>query len=61
MKVWVVMGNDYPSGVFSSEDLANKHIDHQKAKLAKQQEHLDKYMRPRIYWRATEFNLDGEE
>jgi len=53
--VYVVMGNDYPGGVFSSKELADSFINDKKAECA------SKYtLTPsaRIYWRAYEYILD---
>jgi len=49
--VYVVMGNDYPGGVFSTRDLADSFINNKKAECA------DKKF-ARIYWRAYEYTLD---
>jgi len=49
--VYVVMGNDYPGGVFSSKELANNFIEMKKAECAGK-------MHARIYWRAYEYLLD---
>jgi len=51
--VYVVMGNDYPGGVFSSKELADSFINNKKAECANK-----RYPLPRIYWRAYEYILD---
>lgn len=54
MKVYVVMGNDYPHCVFSSETVAEAYCN---AKTAKEKEMSDKQIRSRIYWRHYEFEV----
>src|SRR5438309_1423043 len=55
MKVFVIMGNDYPAAVFSTEAAASAYVEMKK--------HEDphygmKYTSPRIYWRFYEFEID---
>ena len=50
MKVFVVMGNDYPAAVFSTNAAAVEFCDDQN-------KHGDK----RIYWRVYEFALDNKD
>lgn len=52
MKVWVIMGNDYPWGVFSSEEAADKCIADLKAKEAEKGLYDAK-----VHWRTYEFLL----
>lgn len=54
MKVWVIMGNDYPDAVFDSEEGANAFV---KAKGEEDARHRDMWAQPKIYWRAYEFEL----
>lgn len=54
MKVWVIMGNDFPDGVASSEEKAKEHI--KKAKADWEKKHPESRM---IYWRSYEYELDG--
>lgn len=59
MKVWVIMGNDFPDAVRGSEKEADEYID---AKRKLDPHHGVKYMTPRIHWRSYEFNLpEGEK
>lgn len=53
MKVFVVMGNDFPDSVFSDKATADAHI----AKIKEE----DKDRSPRIYWRVHEFELNRME
>ena len=57
MKVWVVMGNDYPDAVFDSHKGAMAHIESR----AQEDSKFAKEMRPKIYWRAYEFELHSVE
>lgn len=52
MKVYVVMGNDYPDAVFDSEQAAKSFCEAKKAKNATGE-------RP-IYWRYFEFEMNRE-
>ena len=49
----VVMGNDFPSAVFSTAEKAEAYVARKKVESKK-----DKRM---IYWRTYEFSLDREE
>lgn len=53
MKVWVIMGNDYPDAVALSEERADAYI------KRKQEEELIRQRlsgsRQKIYWRLYEF------
>lgn len=53
MTVYVVMGNDFPAGVFSTQALADAYCESQKAEDAKRG--------ARIYWRVYEYELDAGE
>lgn len=52
MKVWVVMGNDFPNAVFSSEAAADEYCARKKAEPPV---HHGNFRR--IYWRTYEFEL----
>lgn len=54
MKVWVIMGNDYPDAVFDSENAAKSYVE---TKQAAERVGLRRYETPRIYWRNYEFEL----
>lgn len=51
MKVWAIMGNDYPDAVFDAEEAAHKYIDKKK----KQQAGYSAV----VYWRAYEFEVQS--
>ncbi len=51
MKVWVIMGNDYPCGVATSERQVKVMIYLEKRKDRKH------YPKPRIYYRSYEYEL----
>lgn len=53
MRVWVVMGNDYPDAVFDNEVAANEYI--RKARTIDKVKFGDTYTR--IYWRAYTFEM----
>ena len=53
MKVWVIMSNDYPDCVFSSEKAAEAFV---KSKMEDKATRLPGGI-PRIYWRAYEFEV----
>ena len=53
MVVYVVMGNDYPSAVFTSEVEAEAYC------YRKREERSDGTI-TRIYWRVYEFTMDAE-
>lgn len=54
--MFVVMGNDYPGGVYTTRELANKQIEDRK-----EQEKKNKgtTLGPRVHWRMYEFEVDG--
>lgn len=54
MKVYVVMGNDYPDCVFANEAAADSYITEKKKA---DPSFGVKYAAPRIYWRSYEFEL----
>lgn len=54
MKVFVVMGNDFPDAVFDSEQTATAYCD------AKRKEPKVIGFGPRIYWCLYEFELNGK-
>jgi len=56
IKAWVVMGNDYPAGVFASEAAADEFILFQKWWYQVQSD----YQRAHIHWRHYEFTLETE-
>jgi len=53
MKVWVIMGNDYPDSVFASEAAAEKYVNERKAEDNPTKDGLCR----RIYWRAYEYEV----
>ena len=63
MKVWVVMGNDYPDSVHASEEAAELYIAKLKVLAAEEAQHLYPDIRSRtahvmrIYWRHYEFKV----
>jgi hypothetical protein len=58
MKVFVIMGNDYPVAVFKDETAAEMFCEKKKA----ERERLTRDgFEPRIYWRYYEFNLNEEK
>ena len=56
IKCWVVMGNDYPAGVFASEASADEFIRFKKWWHLIQPD----YQRSHIHWRHYEFTLETE-
>lgn len=54
MKIWVIMGNDYPEAICSSQEKADRKINALK---------VDQFRRygpdTRIHWRSYEFTVDG--
>ena len=54
MKVYVIMGNDFPESVFASEEVAERYV---KAKMADPANRHERSNTPRIYWRSYEFEL----
>jgi len=65
MKVWVVMGNDYPESVHASEEAAELHIAKLKAIAEEEATRLhadERHQRQhasRIFWRAYEFEVQS--
>ena len=55
MKVWVIMGNDYPDSVFASEEAAEKYIAGKKAEHLRAQQLGGGFSR--IHWRSYEFEV----
>ncbi len=62
MKVYVIMGNDYPDGVMTdkstAEELCELRMDAQKRRKGIKGDPCERG--PRIYWRTYEYELDGE-
>lgn len=58
-KVYVIMGNDFPSAVFDSEEKAEAHVAEMREqdKVRHQKENPGMYYSPRIHWRHYEFEL----
>ncbi|TDR34709.1 hypothetical protein [Aquamicrobium defluvii] len=56
MKVFVVMGNDFPAAVFTTEQAAQLCCEEESAKNEKRKR--DGY--GAIYWRVYSFDLQGE-
>lgn len=54
MKVYVVMGNDFPDAVFDSQKKAEQFIEQKK----KEDDKIKEKYYARIYWRAYEFELN---
>lgn len=54
MKVYVVMGNDYPDSVFLSEEVAQSYCDEKNAESKREAGPLGGR---RVYWRHYEFEL----
>lgn len=52
MKVWVVMGNDYPDSVFATEAAAETYVAEKKKEKTEQL-----FGHARIHWRAYEFEV----
>jgi hypothetical protein len=55
MRVWVLMGNDYPDSVYDTEATADAAAEEKKRQCAAEQR--VKQTRTRIYWRHYEFEL----
>jgi hypothetical protein len=55
MKVWVIMGNDFPDAVFDSEEAAQRYCTTKMNDPA----NMRKHGTPRIYWRYYEFKLQS--
>lgn len=56
LTVHLVMGNDHPDAIFSSEELAERHMERMKAKDA--DEKAKGQLRGNIYWRAYDYVVD---
>lgn len=54
MKIFVIMGNDYPDAVRASEEAAQEYVDEQNAESKKKHGPLDSR---RVYWRYYDFEL----
>lgn len=54
MKMFVIMGNDFPEGICSTEEKAKAVV-----VLKKAEEQGLTYDHPRIYWRHYEFDVDA--
>lgn len=52
-KIYVVMGNDYPSAVFSKKKRAEKYCDRMREN--------NKLDGQRIFWRVYEFEVDKSD
>lgn len=59
MKVWVLMGNDYPDAVFTDEEAGERIIAKLHAKHAAKNEERKASAGPSIYWRLYPFELDA--
>lgn len=57
MKVYVVMGNDYPDCVFSDEGAADRYV---KAKTVENKRSMETGYSRRVYWRVYLFDLKDE-
>lgn len=57
MQVYVVMSNDFPDSVFSTEAAAKAYVNR---KNDAPENRLPSGGGPRIYWRSYEFDLDGK-
>lgn len=58
MKVYVVMGNDYPDSVFNTEEAAEAYCQKRKNEPGNKHDLGNSY---RIYWRVYEFDLRREK
>lgn len=56
MKVFVVMGNDYPDAVFWHESAANRYVEDKKREDKVRQRDAGTIF-SRIYWRVYDFEL----
>lgn len=59
MRVWVIMGNDYPAAVCASEKLAEKFVEAMK-ELEREKQGKATRFGPVIYWRHYSFDLMGD-
>ncbi len=58
MKVWVIMGNDYPHKVFADKEKAEEYLEKKEAvekEIASRPLHSRE--RGRIYWRLYDFEV----
>lgn len=55
MKVYVVMGNDFPDSVFRYEEAAERHVAERKKEDNRGSETGSSF--PRVHWRTYEFEL----
>lgn len=58
MKVWVLMGNDYPEAVFADELIAESELAKIKEKAGAGLKSWERAC-ARIYWRLYPFDLEG--
>lgn len=58
MKVYVLMGNDFPDAVFTSERRANEVAEERRAIEPGFKYSTGQIRAPRIYWCLDEFELD---
>jgi hypothetical protein len=58
MKVFVVMGNDFPSAVFTTITAAEKYCD---AKREEKLQNTRAAIYSKVFWRVYEFELDKGE
>ena len=58
MKLYVIMGNDYPAGVMDNETAADALC---QSRMDEQKKGLKPYEMPRIFWRAYAFDLNELE
>lgn len=57
-RLWVLMGNDYPVGVFDSEERANRYAD-QIRKAERDNARRSGQCGPGIYYRSYPFTLNA--
>lgn len=57
IRVYVVMGNDYPEAVFSNEAAADKFIEKKRAEDRREDRPWPNSLAPRIYWRHYEYEV----
>lgn len=54
MKVWVIMGNDYPDAVFTTKASAEAYCAQKRVDNEREVKH---HTQRKIYWRAYEFTV----
>jgi hypothetical protein len=54
MKVWVLMGNDFPEAVFADQIAAEAEV---KRRMDEQRVGKPNWDTPRVYWRVYDFKL----